>query len=505
MSAVVPEERFQYLKDGNSLVKLLKSDPTAAAFGLGSINGEPMSVNATLLPQAKLQYGGGSRVDPDLNGSWDTKDLKFITPAALAAGEKKIKTAVLLVSDQNGRIPPDCTPALVDQFIDIAIADCNSSGLLLGKHGTVTSCSESFDAIHEKLKQLVAEKVRLTIVMMCGKDSYNVIKFAGDSCGMLTSCVKLKNVLRTPRGMAFTMSMKLNTKLGGTRCCLVSRAATAGPSRIPVYQDPPASLSWVMDKACMFVGIDVSHSAQGSDKPSLAAVVASMDSRLAQFAACLSSQGKANEEMVTHLTEAMSSHFEAYKARNRGKMPEHIIVYRDGVSDGQFQQVIDFELPAIKTALDHQGYPDVKISIIVCQKRHQTRLVYQDGAEYINPCPGLVVDSTGGRKSIVNSNYNEFYLNSHAALLGTSRPCKYILIYDEIGFKLSEIELLTYWTTYLYCRANKSVSYATPAYYAHWASKRAKAIYAAGGTAADLDQITHKWMNTQGLATMFFV
>jgi eukaryotic translation initiation factor 2C len=186
-------------------------------------------------------------------------------------------------------------------------------------------------------------------------------------------------------------------------------------------------------------------------------------------------------------------------------MPESIIVYRDGVSDGQFQQVIDIELPAIKLALDHQGYPDVKVTIMVCQKRHQTRLCYQDGSVFINSCPGLVVDSTGGKKSIVSAKYNEFYLNSHAALLGTARPCKYIILYDEIGFKLSEIELLTYWTCYLYCRATKSVSYATPAYYAHWASKRAKALFAAGGTAADLDQITNKWMNSQGLSPMFFV
>ena len=37
--------------------------------------------------------------------------------------------------------------------------------------------------------------------------------------------------------------------------------------------------------------------------------------------------------------------------------------------------------------------------------------------------------------------------------------------------QLSELELLTYWTTYLYCRCNKSVSYATPAYYAHCKSR----------------------------------
>jgi len=169
--------------------------------------------------------------------------------------------------------------------------------------------------------------------------------------------------------------------------------------------------------------------------------------------------------MIQGVENAMVNLLNTYKARNGGQMPRKIIVYRDGVADGQFQQVIDLELPAMKSALALLGYPEgsVKISIIVCQKNHHTRLVYKEGGSaFINPCAGLVVDATGGEKSIVNAQINEFYLNSHTAILGTSKPCRYIVIYDEIGFKLNEIELLSYWTCYLYCRATKSVSYATP-------------------------------------------
>jgi eukaryotic translation initiation factor 2C len=144
-------------------------------------------------------------------------------------------------------------------------------------------------------------------------------------------------------------------------------------------------------------------------------------------------------------------------------MPYHIIVYRDGVADNQFGSMLDTEYNAIRQAVDLAGYPceRVKISIIVCQKRHHTRLVYQDNAngEYLNPCVGLVVDAQGsefaakaaegerGRADadggeedplgcIVGSNLNEFYLNSHAAVLGTSKPTKYVLVRDEIGFKV---------------------------------------------------------------------
>jgi hypothetical protein len=28
---------------------------------------------------------------------------------------------------------------------------------------------------------------------------------------------------------------------------------------------------------------------------------------------------------------------------------------------------------------------------------------------------------------------------------GTAKPCKYTLVYDEVGFKVRELELLTYW------------------------------------------------------------
>ncbi len=216
--------------------------------------------------------------------------------------------------------------------------------------------------------------------------------------------------------------------------------------------------------------------------------------------------------MVSALTDAMVSLFTAFKERNGGKMPAHIIVYRDGVSDGQFNIVLEKELPSIHGALELMGYPadSCKVAIVICQKGHHTRLVYEERAQdgsttYINPCPGLVVDATGGPKSITSAVINEFYLNSHAAIQGTAKPCKYALIYDEIGFKLSELELLTYWTTYLYARCNKSVSYATPAYYAHWASKRGKDLYAAGGTAQDLLDISATWAHKDALSTMFFM
>ncbi|RYH17970.1 hypothetical protein EON65_27870 [archaeon] len=229
--------------------------------------------------------------------------------------------------------------------------------------------------------------------------------------------------------------------------------------------------------------------------------VGSMDTRLSQYGAVLLTLNS-RQEIVTELTEAAQKLLVAFHARN-GKYPEHIVVYRDGVSDGQFSHVITQEGSLIRGALDLCGVVSAKISIVVCQKRHNTRVAFEHHGKLLNPCPGVVIDARGDSESIVSGDHNEFYLNSQVSIQGTAKPCKYSLIYDEIGFKLSELELLTYWTTYCYARCNRSVSYATPAYYAHWASQRGKELLLGGGTNDNLREITDNFL--QGIGSMFFV
>jgi hypothetical protein len=249
--------------------------------------------------------------------------------------------------------------------------------------------------------------------------------------------MKWKNVDKPPRGYHLAVSLKINTKLGGTNHTLASRLNPQMLQSAPkTFQDPPASLSWLFDNPCMLVGMDVSHAEGGSDRDSIAAIVASMDGRACQYAAHISIQ-TGRVEMINCVEDAMVTLFNSFKARNNGQMPSTIIVYRDGVADGQFEEVLEKELPPMKSALQLMGYLDaVKIAIVICQKGHHTRLVFEDNDAYINPCPGLVVDATGGTNSIVSAKYNEFYLNSHSAIQGTAKPCKYALIYDEIGFKV---------------------------------------------------------------------
>ena len=262
----------------------------------------------------------------------------------------------------------------------------------------------------------------------------------------------------------------------------------------------------------------MNHPEVGVKGNSVAAVVASMDGMLGQYA-CYVSVCESGVEPVGTLENALHHLLKAFAVRNQGQYPRRVIVYRDGVADNQFSELLDKEISAFKNAVMLCGLVEesLKMSIVVCQKKHHTRLVYQQNGrgEYMNPCVGLCVDSTEG---VSNSNsplhsisspvINEFYLNSHLAVLGTSKPCKYSLIYDEIGFKNAELQLLTYWTTHLYGRCTRGVSYATPAYYAHWAARRGKVLLAAGATNSELTKCTEQWLdpkNPNSHSTMYFI
>ncbi|GAM33692.1 hypothetical protein TCE0_013f00787, partial [Talaromyces pinophilus] len=163
--------------------------------------------------------------------------------------------------------------------------------------------------------------------------------------------------------------------------------------------------------------------------------------------------------------------------------PENIIVYRDGVSEGQYDMVVAEELPQLKKACrDMCGKKQPRISIVVVGKRHHTRFYVtreQDASRSKNPPNGTVVD-----RGVTEARAFDFFLQSHAALQGTARPAHYIVVHDEIfaGMPISapftnsaEVLIdLSHRLCYTFGRATKAVSICPPAYYADLVCERAR-------------------------------
>jgi eukaryotic translation initiation factor 2C len=149
--------------------------------------------------------------------------------------------------------------------------------------------------------------------------------------------------------------------------------------------------------------------------------------------------------------------------------PESLIMYRDGVSEGQFEEVARQELLAIKSACKALGV-NPKITFIIVGKRHHTRFfpMSQGERDKSGNCPaGTVIDT-----EITHPWMFDFYLQSHGGLLGTSRPSHYSVLYDDNNFSPDALQSLSFTLCHVYARATRSVSIPAPVYYADIACER---------------------------------
>lgn len=174
-----------------------------------------------------------------------------------------------------------------------------------------------------------------------------------------------------------------------------------------------------------------------------------------------------------------------------GVPPSRIIFFRDGVAESQFDQVCRDEISALKSCCSKlkAGY-NPQIIYIICGKRHHVRellstFLLSRHAEIFDPgmyprderdadksknCrAGTVIDS-----SITHPFYCDFYLMSHAGLLGTSRPTHYTVLLDEAKLGPDQLQAIAYHLAHIYARSTRSVSIASPAYYAHHVCARAR-------------------------------
>lgn len=213
-------------------------------------------------------------------------------------------------------------------------------------------------------------------------------------------------------------------------------------------------------------------------------MVASIDKDLGQWPAVAWEQHSLQEMLDDHLARMFGTRLDVWAKHNAGKLPEYIVIYRDGVSEGQFSQVLDVELPHIRRACADKykakKLKPPKLSIIVSVKRHQTRFYpAEEGhtTQSRNIKHGTVVD-----RGVTQTRYWDFFLTAHNALQGTARPAHYTVLLDEVfcsrhgttSAAADELEKFTHDLCYLFGRATKAVSICPPAYYADIVCERAR-------------------------------
>uniref|UniRef100_A0A8C5HKS1 Protein argonaute-1 n=1 Tax=Gouania willdenowi TaxID=441366 RepID=A0A8C5HKS1_GOUWI len=433
------------------------ADPFVQEFQF-SVRDEMAQVVGRILPAPMLQYGGrvstetyclNRSVATPSQGVWDMRGKQFHT------GVEITMWAIACFATQR-----QCRVEVLKNFTDQLRKISKDAGMPIQSQPCFCKYVQGTDSVEPMFRHLknTYTGLQLIVVILPGKTPvYAEVKRVGDTLlGMATQCVQVKNVLKTSPQTLSNLCLKINAKLGGINNILVPH------QRPSVFQQP-----------VIFLGADVTHPPAGDGKkPSIVAVVGSMDAHPSRYCATVRVQ-RARQDVIQDLACMVRELLIQFYKSTRYK-PTRIIFYRDGVSEGQFRQVLYCELLAIREAclsLEVDYQPGITYAVV--QKRHHTRLFCSDRTERVgrsgNIPAGTTVDT-----DISHPYEFDFFLCSHAGIQGTSRPSHYLVLWDDNGFSADDFQLLTYQLCHTYVRCTRSVSIPAPAYYAHLVAFRAR-------------------------------
>ncbi|TFY68777.1 hypothetical protein EVG20_g3426 [Dentipellis fragilis] len=440
------------------------------AFGV-SVSNEMTVIPARELPPPSVDYRQG-RLNV-ANGSWNILNVKFHAGGNLSGWK------VMIVRDGGRDAFQGPNDPQLTGLLKAFAAKCGNSGMQVppGPPQVIPTAQlppphqdpnrlRAIRLVEETMQTLVGgQKPSIIVVLLSQRDDFiypAVKRLAAVKFGVHTQCMLLSNALKDANKQDQYLSnvaLKVNTKLGGIN-----------------HRIDKNAMLWLTRKPTMMVGIDVTHPGPSSaaGTPSIAAVVASVDNEFVQFPASLRLQ-KSKQEGIAELKEMMLERLVTFRKRSK-VLPQRIFVFRDGVSEGQYDKVLNDELPQIFAAFKSIDPKNPKyrptLSIVICGKRHHARSFAtneQNTDKSTNTKPGTVVDR--GITAVFDF---DFYLQAHMGLQGTVRSTHYVVIYDENGFDANTVQQGVHTASYLYARATKAVSLIPPAYYADIVCEQAR-------------------------------
>ncbi|KAM3183791.1 hypothetical protein ACTXT7_009677 [Hymenolepis weldensis] len=435
IAAVKPEQRFQKLQD--FIRTVIKQSPLVKALGLRLVSQDPVTADARILPTPGVTGLG----TPVAKGVW--RPTPFKVPAF-----REVKYAIIhFVRAFRG--------------LDKAMGNIDQAGRQLGLQLVFKEERRTIQIadLPGYFKQLREKDVKLAICILPNTGPYSDIKRACEfEQFLVTQCVKEGTLIKANPWP--NILQKINGKLGGVNWELNGMQGHWGKETV------------------MVVGADVTHPGPaGINKlrKSVAAVVGSISPNYMKYVAVVKQQDyEVNKETHTarEYIDDMEGIFEQLLQafyRKNNELPNKILFYRDGVSEGQFSSVVDKELSAMQRACTklRPGYQP-GFTFIIVQKRHHIRFLPTDKS-LTNVIPGTIVDTC-----ITHPREFDFYLCSHQGIQGTSKPAHYHIIYDDNNLGANELQLFTFYLCHVYMRCTRSVSYPAPTYYAHLAAFRGR-------------------------------
>ena len=329
-----------------------ENDPVLQNYGI-TVSKNMKTVDGRLLPAPKVQFGQGTAT-PGTSGRWDLKGKKFLTPNAVP-----LKSwAVCVVPGRRGGKPDR---AAVENFIREFVRIYQSHGgrienkqpaMALGSGDDVGAHVTS--AWNSAGNQAQA-RPQLLVFILPDKDSttYGRIKRSAECrYGVVSQCMQYAQVQKAQGQYISNVCMKVNAKLGGSTARAVGMKSGGPNGHFPV----PMAI----------IGADVTHGAPGAETASIATLTCSMDRLGIRYAAACETNGFRVEMITTdNINSMLKPLLQTWTQQvGGGNFPKVIMYFRDGVSEGQYNHVLEQEVADMK-ALIKTADPKLDIPFVV--------------------------------------------------------------------------------------------------------------------------------------------
>lgn len=425
---VTPEQRVATMR---KFINAVNGNPEAKKeldnWGL-SFADNTIDIDGRLAPQEKIIFGGNFTCMAGPQADWgrDATRNKVLTAVDLR------NWTVLFSKRDAGK---------ASEFINMMQTCCRQMGIQCNKPTCCELHDDRVDTLSRSLRDNINPSVQCMVVICptSRDDKYNAIKKICCVEMPVPSQVIIAKTIARPdklRSVTQKIALQINCKLGGELWGL----------------DIPMS-------NLMVVGIDVYHDAS-RNKRSIAGFVASTNKMCSRWYSKTVLQ-MPGQELIDGLKLCLTSSIRKYHEVNH-VFPEKIVVFRDGVGDGDLGY-IDHEVQQLQQCFGNFGGEySPKLSVVIVQKRINARIFLKNQRNFDNPPPGTIVDHT-----ITRRDKFDFFIVSQHVRQGTVSPTHYICVHDSIGMKADHLQRLSYKMTHLYYNWPGTVRVPAPCQYAH--------------------------------------
>ncbi|KAH7714470.1 WAGO-2 protein [Aphelenchoides avenae] len=463
-----PQKLLEHTK--KNLEALNLANPDLGALGIRTHG--PLELTAAVLDSPTLQYGN-VEVKPH-QGKWQTSIAKYVRPTHMRTwAAVYVSTCGDIFTEHDFR-----------KFVQAYKAMAERKGITVDPPLQIQIPADE-RAFKAKMAELSALQVEFVLFAHGNADRFvhDMMKWAEVRYGFITQDLRIKTCLDVVRGLVLTLENivnKTNVKLGGLNFTLDRNDRSAVK----------------MLEGVLYLGFGMNHPNGGRGKnksgrlpdsdtprhcgpPSVVGFCANCSVDSFEFVGDFMFQEARRDEKVSVIATIVDRCLEQYH-RNRQSLPKRIVLFRNGCAEGQFADILKYEVPlvvhAIQTVTNKYGGEAAKLTVIVPNKMHNVRFfpnpIPSGGAQDQNVRPGTTIDHT-----VTSMNHREFYLNAHTTIQGTAKVPRYTVLYDQNEISSENLQRLVYWLCHCHQIVALSTSLPAPVHVAKEYAKRGRNIY----------------------------